>query len=71
MNAEIDFDPDRVTAKDLQLARTKAAISQKLQVIFSQRDEHSSLSGATEKSSGAISTRTFGKIRGYTESATR
>jgi len=59
---QIDFDPGRVTAEELQLARTKEEIFQKLKVIFSQRDEHGSRNGVTGNNGGTISTLMFGKI---------
>jgi hypothetical protein len=68
MTGRIEFDPDRVTAAELQLAQTKEEIFQKLKVIFGQRDEQGSRSGVTGNSRGAISTRTFGKIGGQTKS---
>jgi len=42
MRAGIDFDPDCVTADDLQMMQTREAILRKLAVIFNGRSHSSS-----------------------------
>jgi len=52
MNAEIDFDQDRISADELQLLRTKQAILQKLHVIFDQGDKKKNLRAVSGNGDG-------------------